>query len=760
MQKSAHAAKGSIARGGMTRRAFFGSEYGQESPMISETLRGQRAARERLIWLALFAVAIVIFPWHSSLPPGAQPGLPSALGLALDGRGWLWPLVLAVPLLIGNALRDAAGRGFLMLASATLALLILQGFAVGLRGPNYDWLGAAFPQAMQGQTGLGWGGFAAGVALLGLIAHSLALRGFCRGDRFAASAVVFIVALLGLFVFFPILKLSLAAFVDPDGNVAMGAFLNRFFAADLWRLDCLTGGRRCGVVINSLVLAVLCATICTALGLALALIVARTPFRFKQTLRALSILPIITPPFVVGVAIIVLFGRTGLITVWGAELFDMRPTRWVYGLTGILMAQVLAFTPITFLVLLGTVEAINPTLEEASTTLGAGPVKTFTKITWPLLRPGIAAAFLLAFIESLADFGNPIVLGGGYEVLSTKIFFAVVGARYDLGNAATLAMILLALTLVAFWLQSRWLGKKSYVTVTGKSDAGLASTLPSGLQGVAWAVVIPFVLFTLGVYLVVLIGGFVHDIGRWDMTPTVAHLRTAFAFEINAEGLQFYGSAWNSMQTTLLVSAIAAPLTTLVGILTAWLVARQDFAGKNAFEFGTMLSFAIPGTVVGVSYVAAFNVPPVDITGTAAILVICFVFRNMPVGMRAGLAAFSQIDRSMEEASQTMGAGGAATLRRVVLPLVKPAVFTALVYSFVTAMTAVSAVIFLVSARHNMATAYIMGRVEAGEYALAITYSTVLMIVMILCIVVIQFLVGQRKLGRRREFQGQTTPAE
>ena len=162
------------------------------------------------------------------------------------------------------------------------------------------------------------------------------------------------------------------------------------------------------------------------------------------------------------------------------------------------------------------------------------------------------------------------------------------------------------------------------------------------------------------------------------------------------------------------------------------------------------------------SYVAAFNVPPVDITGTAAILVICFVFRNMPVGMRAGLAAFAQIDKSMEEASATMGAGGAATLRRVVLPLVKPAVFTALVYSFVTAMTAVSAVIFLVSARHNMATAYIMGRVEAGEYALAIAYSAVLMIVMILCVVVIQLAVGTRKLGRRQELQGRTAadPAE
>jgi iron(III) transport system permease protein len=215
------------------------------------------------------------------------------------------------------------------------------------------------------------------------------------------------------------------------------------------------------------------------------------------------------------------------------------------------------------------------------------------------------------------------------------------------------------------------------------------------------------------------------------------------------------------MITTLWVSAIAAPFTTVIGILTAWLVARQDFSGKRAFEFGTMLSFAIPGTVVGVSYVAAFNVPPVDITGTMAILVICFMFRNMPVGMRAGLAALSQIDRSMEEASQTMGAGGLATLRNVVLPLIRPAIFTAFVYSFVTAMTAVSAVIFLVSARHNMATAYIMGRVENGEYALAIAYSAVLMIVMIVCVVLIQVIVGRRDLGRRKELQGAAVaPAE
>ena len=711
------------------------------------------SGRAGLGWLGLLVIAVLALPWYRGGAFGA-----SALAEGLAGRAWLLPVVGCA---LALAAMPFAARGWrargatATLVGAGIALHLMQAFGIGLSGPVLPALGVLFPAATAGQTGLGWGGFLSGIALAGLLAEVLAARGFCRGERFPAAAIVLIVASLALFVFYPILRLGAAAFVGPDGTLALAPFAARLTAPDLWGLGCIVGTTRCGVVVNSVILGVLSALIATALGLALALLVARTDFRLKRLLRALSILPIITPPFVVGVAIIVLFGRTGVVTVELAEWFGVRPTRWVYGLPGILMAQVLAFTPVTFLVILGALEAINPTLEEASSTLGARPVTTFRTVTWPLLRPALAAAFLLAFIESLSDFGNPIVLGGGYEVLSTKIFFAVVGARYDLGNAATLAMILLALTLVAFWAQNRWLGRASYVTVTGKSDAGLVAPVPAVIKWAAIAAVLPFVLVTVGVYAIVLAGGFVHDIARWDLTPTVAHLWTAFSFEVGSEGVRLFGSAWNSMITTLWVSALSAPVTMAIGILTAWLIARQDFTGRRAFEFGTMLSFAIPGTVVGVSYIAAFNVPPVDITGTMAILVICFTFRNMPVGMRAGMAALDQIDRSMEEASQTMGAGGGRVLRDVVLPLIRPAIFTALVYAFVTAMTAVSAVIFLVSARHNMATAYIMGRVENGEYALAIAYSAVLMLVMVACVALMQVAVGQRRLGRRSAVQGE-----
>jgi iron(III) transport system permease protein len=266
---------------------------------------------------------------------------------------------------------------------------------------------------------------------------------------------------------------------------------------------------------------------------------------------------------------------------------------------------------------------------------------------------------------------------------------------------------------------------------------------------VCYATALPWAAFTAVLYGLILVGGFVHDIGRADFTPTLEHFRTGFLVEMTERGLHWTGSAWDSFFTTVWVSAVAAPLTTLIGLLTAYVVARQDFVGRRSFEFMTMLSFAIPGTVIGIAYIVAFNVPPFELTGTGIILIICFVFRNMPVGVRAGLAALSQIDKSLDEASLTLRAGSSYTVRRVIAPLLRPAIVATLVFSFVHAMTAVSAVIFLVSARHDMATSYIVGRVEVGEYALAIAYSTLLIVFMLLVIALIKLLVGERNLGRR-----------
>ena len=373
---------------------------------------------------------------------------------------------------------------------------------------------------------------------------------------------------------------------------------------------------------------------------------------------------------------------------------------------------------------------------------------TFKTVTWPLMRPGLANAFLLGFIESMADFGNPLVLGGNFSVLSTDVFFAIVGSQNDQGRAAVLAIILLAFTVGAFVLQNVWLGKKRYITVSGKGDGGMHPPLPRFISAGAIAITLVWTVFTLVIYFMIIYGSFVELWGR-DWSLTLKHYIKGFEIAFNDFGLHWKGSAWSSLATTLTIAVVSAPLTAAIGLITAWLLTRQQFAGKQMFEFGTMLSFAIPGTVIGVSYIVAFNVPPIELTGTAAILVICFVFRNMPVGVRSGIASLSQIDKSLDEASLTLRASSATTFRRITLPLIRPAILSALVYSFVRTMTAISAVIFLVSAQHDMATSYIIGRVENNEYGIAIAYSTVLIVIMLLAVLMFQAITKGRQLGRR-----------
>jgi iron(III) transport system permease protein len=620
------------------------------------------------------------------------------------------------------------------------------GEAIGLRGLEWRWLTPLLGDPPP-QPSLGWGAALLLTGAIGLLAAGLAARGAFRADAFIAFLVTGCGLLLFLFVFAPLVTILTAAIYE-DNRFAPAALVARLTAPEAWSIACFSTQQGCGVVWNTLLLATLTALVSTALGLFFALLAVRGNMRAAPLFRAMTILPLITPPFVVAMALIVLFGRTGIVTVALWEWFDIPRSRWIYGLPGVLLAQVLAQAPISFLLLDGALRAISPSLEEASATMGARRFTVFRTVTWPLLKPALAASFLLAFVESLADFGNPLVLGGDFDVLSTRIFFAIAGARHDPGRAAALAILLLALTFGAFALQALWLGKRRYTTVTGKGDSGLPSPLPAGLKLGASLVVWPWMVFTALVYGIILVGGFVHDIGRGDMSFTWRHILTAFEVEWR-DGMALRGSAWDSLLTTIQVAAVAAPFTAALGILLAWLIARHDFWGRRTLEFMTMLSFAIPGTVVGVSYVMSFNVPPVELTGTALILILCFVFRNLPVGVRGGIAALAQIDKSLDEASATMGAGALATLRRVVLPLLRPAIVTALAYSFIQAMTAVSAVIFLVSARHNLATVYIVGRVEAGEMALAIAYSTVLIVIMLAVVLGIERLVGRAQIGRR-----------
>lgn len=719
-----------------------------------------------IFWIVAGWVGFFVLPWYGVEDgffrfgwlldgyPFDEDYAPAAFLVARGEKLWLTPLILPLiaPLFVIRKRKTEAAFGIVLILAGSIGFswLIAQGFGIGIRGFNFEWLKALFGDLGDRQFGMGYGAMLVASAFLFLFTQGIAARGAINGDVFVVSAIGGVIVIVATFVFFPIAKMLIAAFITEDGGYSVTVFASKFFDNRLWGLGCLTG-TRCGVAWNSLFLAILVGFVTTALGLVFALVVTRSGFRHKRALRALTVLPIITPPFVIGLALILMFGLSGSVTRFFADLFGLQPTRWLYGLPGLLIAQTLAFTPIAFLVLIGVVEGVSPSMEEAAQTLRANKWQTFRTVSLPLMRPGLANAFLLGFIESMADFGNPLVLGGNYDVLSTEIFFAIVGAQYDQGRAAVLAMVLLGFTLSAFYAQRAWLGKKSYTTVTGKGDAGVHPLMPRGLSVPVFTLAAIWGGFTVIVYAMILYGSFVELWGVKNAL-TFKHYITAFSVRFGENGIHWTGAAWDSFWTTIYIAAAAAPLTAAVGLITAYLLTRQTFAGKNAFEFGTMLSFAIPGTVIGVSYILAFNVPPIEITGTGIILIVSFIFRNMPVGVRAGIASMSQLDKSLDESSLTLGANSWQTFRRVILPLLRPAILAALVYSFVRAMTAISAVIFLVSAEYDMATSYIIGRVENNDYGLAIAYSTTLIVVMLAAVGLLQVLVGKTQIGRRTHF--------
>jgi iron(III) transport system permease protein len=721
------------------------------------------AIKAMLFWIAVGIAGFVLLPWYALQDSIAsstwladytsKDNAPALLQALKHGRTWLLPI--GALLAVGAALlrvplsRPARANALLAIGACGFAYLLAQGFAIGAQGWSFESLGTALGPLAGNQYGMGWGAALSGTAFTMLFALGLAERGYFNGDAFIAGAVVGIAVSVAIFTFYPVVRILLSAFQDQGGAFSPASFMGRMFTEKIWGVACLAGGGRCGVAWNTLVLALLCAAGCTSLGLAFALIVTRTGFRYKRVLRALSVLPIITPPFVIGLGLILIFGRSGLVNHFLEWAFGIAPSRWIYGLQGVLTAQIFSFTPIAFLVLIGVVEGVSPSMEEAAQTLRANRWRTFFDVSLPLMRPGLVNAFLISFIESIADFGNPIVLGGNFGVLSTEVFFSVVGAQLDQGRAATLGILLLLFALAAFFAQRRLLGRKVYTALAGKGDSGLPTRLPDGIRRLCYSVALPWAALTIVIYAMALAGGFVEQWGR-DYTPTLKHYVKAFSVELGHGGLIWTGAAWNSFWTTVELSAIAAPVTALMGILTAYTLTRHRFAGRSAFEFGTMLSFAIPGTVIGVSYILAFNVPPIEITGTALVLILCNVFRNMPVGVRAGIAAMAQIDKSLDEASTTLGARGLTTLRRILLPLLKPAMVAALVYSFVRAMTTVSAIIFLVSAEYEWATTYIINRVVNGDYGVALAYCSVLIVLMLAVIWLIQRLVGARRLGRRQ----------
>ncbi|MCK5780876.1 MAG: iron ABC transporter permease [Psychrilyobacter sp.] len=488
------------------------------------------------------------------------------------------------------------------------------------------------------------------------------------------------------------------------------------------------------IIFNTLKLGLVTATLSLMVGFFFAYTTSYMKIKGKRIFDFIAMLPIISPPFVVALSAILLFGRQGLITrgIFGLKDFE------IYGFHGLVLVQVLSFFPIAYLMLVGLLQGIDPSVEEASRDLGASKLKVFTSVTFPLVIPGIANAFLLVFIQSIADFANPVVIGGNFTTISVKIYQEGIG-NFQLGIATALAMILLTISISMFVIQKYYISKKSYITVTGKVSRARELIKDKKITTPVFTILMVLTTFVILMYILIPIGSFVKLWGI-NYTPTLDHYRYIFKFGLDPV-----------IQTTMLAT-IATVITSFFSMILAYLIVRKKFIGKTFIEFTTIMAMAIPGTIIGLGYVISYNItykiPFTDITlippltGTGMIIIIAFIIRSLPVGVRSGMSALQQIDPSIEEAANVLGASSYKVFFTVTIPMIKEAFFSGLIYSFARSMTLVSTIIFLISAKWKLLTPSIMSNIDTGRIGIASAYCTILILIVSSVMIIMKLVIA------------------
>ena len=540
----------------------------------------------------------------------------------------------------------------------------------------------------------------------------------CR-DPVIAAVILMMIILLFTFAVWPLLEIVKQSLVDTQGNFSFQAYINVFTMSETYK-----------ALRNTIMLAVIVGVLATVIGFLFAYCTSHLAIKGKKLFNMMAMMPMVSPPFSVALSIIMLFGSRGLITY---NLLGWTNTN-IYGLKGLIFVQTISFFPIAFLLLAGMLRSIDASIEDAARDLGSSKWRTFRTITVPLVRPGIANAFLLVFIKSVADFANPMAIGGNFSTLATQVYLQAIGS-YDIQGGAAIAVILLDIAMILFVISKYWVEKKTYITVLGKSSRERTMIKDPGIVIPVAGFCFLITAVVISIYALIPIASFIKMWGV-DYSWTLEHYRYALSVGNNA------------IKDTTLLAIIATPISGILGMIVAYLVVRKKFIGRGFINFASLLSIAVPGTVIGIGYILTFNEYPLQLTGTAMILIAAFIIRSLPIGIRAGVSSLQQIDPGIEEAAADLGSGAGRVFTTVTLPLIKDAFFGGLVYSFIRSMTSISAVIFLVSAKYSLLTVLVLDQVEDNRFGVASAFSTILIVIVYAAIFMIQRLVG--KFGSQR----------
>ena len=530
------------------------------------------------------------------------------------------------------------------------------------------------------------------------------------GDPILVTTIIVLVAFLTLFILYPLAILLVDSIVTDDG-ISLSVF-QRVLAMPSFET----------AITNTLSLGLFVGVFAALIGLLFAYVevYVNLESRFMKWLYSLvSMLPVVSPPFVLSLSVILLFGKSGIITRGLLGIYDND----VYGFSGIALVQILTFFPVCYMMFRGLLKNIDPSLEEAARDMGATRWHVFTTVTLPLILPGIGNAFLVSFIESIADFANPMIIGGSYDTLATSIYLQITGA-YDKQGASAMSVVLLSITMVMFIIQKYVLERKSAATLTGKASRQRMLITDNSVRIPLSLLCGVIAVFVVVMYVCVVFGALFKTWG-YDYSLTFKWFEQVFTLHHGAKAF------WDSFSLSL----IAAPITAILSMIISYLVVKRRFHGRGFIETVSMLAMAVPGTVLGVGYIRGFSSGVFHtgflqgLYGTSAILVIVFIVRSLPTGTRSGISALRQIDPPIEESAYDMGANSFHVFMTVTLPLIKDSFLSGLVTAFVRSITAISAVILLVTPQTLMITVQINEYAEKGAYGIACAFATILIII-------------------------------
>jgi iron(III) transport system permease protein len=518
------------------------------------------------------------------------------------------------------------------------------------------------------------------------------------------AAILFL--LLAVFLLYPILAVLIKSIKGPEGLTL--SYYVKFFAKGYYFQSLL----------NTLMLGFINTVVCLIVGFCMAYLTTRGPLSLRKPLKFITMMPLIAPPYLFAISLIILFGRNGILT----KAFGLN---WsIYGFSGVVIAQTLAFIPLAYLMIENTLMSLNPNLEESAYDLGASETRIIRTITIPLLAPGILKAGLLVFVMTIAEFGNAAILGGRTPFLAPDTYQMIIGeADFEMGSV--LSVILIIPCIIIFFLHSYLLTGKKFTTIGGKPVA-------SEPRKMTPLVKIPFLIISCLAGLVILISFGVVFISSFTRLLGVKN-EIVFSHILNFDSNR---AIYNSIQ----VSLIAAFIGAIIGTLLAYVIVRGKFFGRTFIEMVSLSGFALPGTVIGIGYLLAFNTPPIKLTGGIMILALNCVFRFLAVGVEAGISKLHQINIEIEEASADLGANFMTTFYKIVLPIMFPAFIAGFIYTFMTAIVSLSAVVFLVSPGFELAAVKIFDAAAYGEIGIASATTMKLVVIVIFCMVILNYI--------------------